>query len=119
MGRGEDGPAVSMAGLWRASETNRQMSLAEQPPSVYGETSEAAAEAIKPSAARLRTRVYERLVLAGWDGMTDEELQVALRMPPSTQRPRRVELVKMGTVIDSGRKRRTVSGRKAIVWVAQ
>ena len=95
-----------------------QMSFAEQPPSVYGDTSEGAAEAIKPSAARLRTRVYERLVLAGWAGMTDQELQDVLHMDPSTERPRRVELVKMGSVIDSGRKRRTAAGRPAVVWMA-
>ena len=99
--------------------TDRQMTFAEQPPSVYGDTSEAAAEAMKPTAARLRTRVYERLVLAGWDGMTDEELQVALRMVDNTERPRRRELVERDLVVDSGRKRPTISGRRAIVWVAR
>lgn len=97
----------------------RQMTFSEQPPHVLSDTSRMAAEAMKPTAGRLRQRVYERLVLAGYDGMTDCELQEALAMNPSTQRPRRVELVNAGLVRDSGVRRNTASGRKAIVWVAR
>jgi hypothetical protein len=53
----------------------------------------------------------------GTDGLTDEEMQAKTGMNPSTQRPRRCELVEMGKVRDSGSTRRTKSGRKAVVWV--
>jgi hypothetical protein len=49
-------------------------------------------------------------------GGTDEELQDALGMNPNTQRPRRIELVERGLVRDSGRTRKTKSGRRATVW---
>jgi len=52
------------------------------------------------------------------NGATDEEMQVALGMNPSTQRPRRIELVEEGLVVDSHERRRTRSGRAAIVWHA-
>ena len=50
-------------------------------------------------------------------GATDEEMQTATGMNPSTQRPRRCELVEMGKVMPSYLTRRTKSGRKAVVWV--
>jgi hypothetical protein len=50
-------------------------------------------------------------------GMTDEEQQAALAMNPSTQRPRRVELVRRGLVVEAGT-RKTSSGRMATVWRA-
>ena len=95
-----------------------QTTFAQQPPSVHGDTSESAAEAIKPHRASQWRRIHERLILAGWEGMTDQEIQRATGLDPSTERPRRGELVDAGLVYDSGRKRRTVSGRRAIVWRA-
>lgn len=87
------------------------------PPSQrHSATSIDAAEAIVPLAGRLRRRVYEWLVSRGETGGTDEEIQDALDMPSSTERPRRVELVRAGLVIDSGRTRPTRSGRNAVVW---
>jgi hypothetical protein len=50
-------------------------------------------------------------------GATDEEIQFVVGMNPSTQRPRRIELVRMGLVRDSGTTRLTRAGRKATVWV--
>jgi len=49
-------------------------------------------------------------------GRTDEEIQRMLKLNPSTQRPRRIELVQAGKVRDSGRTRKTKSGRAATVW---
>jgi predicted ArsR family transcriptional regulator len=49
-------------------------------------------------------------------GLTDEEIQTALGLNPSTERPRRVELVERGMVEDSGARRMTRSGRSAVVW---
>jgi len=84
----------------------------------HSETSKAAAEMAMPSALRDRERVLNFIKARGIEGSTDEELQFALLMQGSTQRPRRVELVKLGLVIDSGSTRKTISNRSATVWVA-
>lgn len=89
-------------------------------PSVRGsETSEAAAEEALPNAGTQRRRLWDFLEERGEKGATDEEMQEHLGMNPSTQRPRRVELVERGLVYDSGEKRDTRSGRKAVVWKAR
>ena len=59
-------------------------------------TSIAAAQAIEKNAGTLRGLVYRRLVRLGSFGATDEEIQLGLDLNPSTQRPRRVELVEKG-----------------------
>lgn len=51
-------------------------------------------------------------------GATDEELMDGTGIAPNTLRPRRRELQVMGRVKDSGTKRPTKSGRKAVVWIA-
>lgn len=84
----------------------------------HSETSRAAAVEIKPDASSLRRKVLAYLEERGKWGATDEEMQRGLDMPPNTQRPRRVELVTAGSVEDSGRQRKTLSGRNAVVWVA-
>lgn len=50
-------------------------------------------------------------------GATDEEIAWALGMNPSTERPRRIELVKRGLVVQAGVKK-AASGRKATAWRA-
>lgn len=67
----------------------------------------------------MRQRIYAFLVERGEDGATDEEMQGWLDMNPSTQRPRRIELVTSGQVYDSGLTRKTLSGRSATVWRAK
>lgn len=91
---------------------------AEAPSQAHSETSIAAAEAIEPARSTLRDLVLAAIQAAGVDGMTDQEIQTRLRLDPSTERPRRVELVVRGLVGDSGRTRPTSSGRRATVWVA-
>lgn len=49
-------------------------------------------------------------------GLTDQELQDALGLDGSTERPRRQELERSGAIVDSGTTRRTRSGAMAIVW---
>ena len=89
----------------------------DQPPSVRSSaTSIAAAESIKPSAARLRQQVLEHIRECG--GCSDEQGMEATGLQPNTYRPRRCELVDCGQVIDSGRKALTRSGRSAVVWIA-
>ena len=85
----------------------------DPPYQAHSPTSQAAAEAVADAGTK-RQMVLD--LLAAGDGLTDEECQLALSMNPSTQRPRRVELVEMGLVRDSGRTRPTHSGREAVVW---
>jgi hypothetical protein len=78
-------------------------------------TSRAAARSLRSGSAR--ARVFEAICAAP-NGLTDEEIQARLGMNPSTQRPRRVELVEDERIRDSGQRRPTASGSLAIVWVA-
>ena len=86
------------------------------------ETSADAADSMEKPSLRLRSKVRLYLYSCGPRGATDEEVQLALDMPPNTQRPRRLELEKLGTIrklyIDGKQvKRTTKSGRKAGVYV--
>ena len=90
-----------------------------QRPGAAAETQRRAAESVYPATGTWRRRVLNAIVAAGLRGATDEELQQALGMNPSTERPRRVELVEQGWIEDSGRRRPTRSGRFAVVWVSR
>ncbi len=94
------------------------MDLFDPPAQSHSLTSMAASVAIEPRAATLRRAVLDWLRGRGDEGATDEEIQDALSMNPSTQRPRRIELMRGGLVVDTGRTRTTKSNRKACVWAA-
>lgn len=81
-------------------------------------TSRAAAESIEPAITTLRGIVLAFLRTEAPGGATDEEMQLGLGMGPSTQRPRRIELVRGGLVRATGVQRQTSSGRMAEVWTA-
>jgi hypothetical protein len=81
-------------------------------------TSQAAALAVEPRSGTLRAMVLSFLRGRGATGATDEEIQLRVPMNANTERPRRVELVRGGFILDSGRTRPTVSGDEAVVWVA-
>lgn len=84
----------------------------------HSATSREAAERIVPDLGRLRAEVLAYLHTRGALGATDDEMQVALAMNPSTQRPRRIELVARGLVQSHpSLKRPTRTGRSAVVWV--
>jgi hypothetical protein len=91
---------------------------APAPAQAHSPTSKAAARSIEPRTGTLRGFVLAYIRGAGMNGATDEEMQSALSMNPSTQRPRRIELVEAGFVYDSNRTRPTESGRNAVVWLA-
>ena len=82
----------------------------------HSTTSKEAAKRIEPDAPTLRDLVLRYLMARPGAGATDEEIQLGLGLNPSTQRPRRIELVERGVVRDSGLKRQTKSGRRAVVW---
>lgn len=86
------------------------------PPSNGVATSDLAADAIRPSVVSLRDQVALAVWKAGSNGLTDEELADECQMNPSTVRPRRGELVAAGRLVDLGERRKTKSGRSAIVW---
>jgi transcription initiation factor IIE alpha subunit len=81
-------------------------------------TSQQALDSIAESLPHLRRQVWEYLLEQGERGATDEEMQDALNMNPSTQRPRRLELLENNPPLirDSGERRPTKSGRSATVW---
>jgi hypothetical protein len=85
------------------------------PPHVAGsETSAAAADSVRASAPTYRERVLTCIRNA--PGVTDEQITEITGIQPSTARPRRIELFKMGLIRPAG-EARTHSGRRATRWV--
>ena len=80
-------------------------------------TSGVAADRIAGHAKDLRARVLAFIVEQGPHGAIDDEGEAVLGIKPQTYTPRRGELVALGLVVDSGRRRNTASGRPAAVWV--
>ena len=87
----------------------------EPPTQAHSQTSIAAATQIKKAIGPLHKEILNHLAMCQL-GATDEEMQIALDMSANTQRPRRRELELTGRVIDSGKTRRTKSGREAVIW---
>jgi hypothetical protein len=81
-------------------------------------TSDVAAARIVPIAGKVRRRVYDAILARGPEGLTDAEGETALGLRSQSYTPRRNELVRLGLVADSGRRRRTPSNRPAAVWIA-
>jgi hypothetical protein len=88
-------------------------------------TSAEAAIRIEEIKATQRQLVFDRICAAGTEGCTDDELQSALRLDGSSERPRRWELWRQDLITirrtDEGKAihRRTRTGRLAVVWVAR
>lgn len=75
--------------------------------------------ATQANTGRTRAWVLDFMRSNGVHGVTDEEIITAGEfngLRANGLRPRRVELVRDGLVEDSGEKRKTRSGRNAIVW---
>ena len=89
----------------------------------HSPTSRAAAEAFRGKRLTKRMEVYRFLLECGAYGATDEEIQDGLYMRESTERPRRVELLRDGLIREKLTKerecvtRQTKSGNQAQVWV--
>jgi hypothetical protein len=83
----------------------------------HGDTAKAAAQSIKLRSGTQRAAVLIELYMARHTvGMSDEVLQAVLGLGASSERPRRVELCRMGFVEDSGKRVPTSTGREAVVW---
>jgi hypothetical protein len=81
------------------------------------QTSKDAAASVEPFAGKLCRDQLNFIASQGEHGATDKESQAALGLSSDTQVPRRWELCRHGLVVDSTRRRKTPSGRNAIVWV--
>lgn len=84
------------------------------PPSVPVDTSEAAAESVAECAETMRQRVLDAIL--AMDGATCDEVEERLNMKHQTCSARVCELRRMGMIRDSGKVRKTRSGRNAVVW---
>ena len=88
------------------------------------ETSAAAAAAVEDVATQ-RSKVLATIWAAGTDGLTDEEIQARLGLDGNSARPRRWELWQLNLIAvrkDAAGvpvRRRTHTGRAAVVWVAR
>lgn len=80
-------------------------------------TSEVAAKMIEPLSRSRRELVFDAIKDSGLNGLTDEEGAAATGLSAQSYTPRRNELVKLGLVVDSRRRRSTRSGRQAAVWM--
>ena len=89
--------------------------IIQAPAQRHSPTSLAAAAQIEKHIGPLHKRILDYLS-AHPEGATDDELQTALEMNPSTQRPRRIELAAAGRIENFGTTRPTRSGRAATVW---
>lgn len=83
----------------------------------HSTTSRKAAESVSDATVTKRAEDIIALVKRT-GGVTDEQMQTLLGMNGNSQRPVRVGLVKLGLLRDSGRTRKTISGREATVWEA-
>jgi len=82
------------------------------------DTSIIAAEALKPKLGRLQLMAKDAINGAGDNGLTADELAARLELDRWTIQPRTSELRRKGLIRDSGRRRRNVTGKPAIVWIA-
>ena len=82
-------------------------------------SSDLAADRIAARTPTLRQLVYAQLAAAGTRGLTDQEGAALLKLAGDTYRPRRRELVKLGSVIATAHRRPTHSGALATVWIAR
>lgn len=78
------------------------------------ETSRESAKAVAPNFSLRMIRILNKISKVG--GMTDEEGQYGLEIDGNSYRPARVALAKHGLILDSGERRKTNSGRNAVVW---
>jgi len=82
------------------------------------DTSEAAAKSLSQKALSDLCQRICRYVAAQRNGVTSEEIQVALDLIHQTCSARTTELVLKGWLVDTGERRRTSTGRKARVLKA-
>jgi DNA-binding IclR family transcriptional regulator len=80
------------------------------------ETSHASHRQIRRCAPEMRQRILGAL-RASPAPLTDEEIQEKTGLNPSSERPRRIELVEAGEIVPAPMTKTTKSGRKALAWM--
>jgi len=117
--RGEHAPGQPCDGKQGAVDDEAERaSTYLYPPANWTDTSQAAAESMKDETSTIRGKIYAYMVSLGWIGTTSDEVEVRLNLRHQTAAARLTELWHTLHVIeDSGRRRPTRSGRKAIVFV--
>ena len=85
---------------------------------MHRDTSHDAQLSLRPVLPHLEQRVWEQIVKQGTYGMTCDELEQFLDLSHQTASARCTALYHKGRIVDSGHRRRTRSGRGAIVWLA-
>jgi predicted transcriptional regulator len=92
--------------------------MGEGLPSAKGsDTSVAAAQSMESQAASLRAQILD-LLRKNPDGLTTDEIEVITGLSHQTASPRMWELHKRSLIGDSGKRRKTRSGRMATVYRA-
>jgi len=84
----------------------------------YQQTSLDSAQKLLPKSGSKRRKIYELIQESGVLGLCDHEIEDITGWKHQTASSSRCGLVKDGWVIDSGMKRLTNEGNKAIVWIA-
>ena len=92
--------------------------LAVWPSARGSDTSKAAAESVEHATGTLRATVLGVIKSWGAHGATCDEVELYTGLTHQTASARINELHKLSAINDSGRRRKTRSGRNAIVWVA-
>jgi len=100
------------------ARTSAPVPRAASTPATDIDTRRDAARSIDAHLQRLQAAVLRFLDERGARGATDCEIRESLRLAGDTARARRCELRDAGLILDSGRRRPTRSGRKAVVWVS-
>jgi len=95
---------------WINGGTNPTLPFSDQ------DTSKEAAESMIGSAGSMRIKVYHAIANSR-SGLTDDEIEIQTGMRHQTASARRRELVLSGSIVPSGEKRKTRSGRQAVVHI--
>lgn len=82
------------------------------------DTSKEAQENIAPKASYLRHITHKAIIEAGSYGLTADEAANRTNHTVLQIRPRCSELNQSELIIDSGKRRKNLSGRNAIVWIS-
>lgn len=80
------------------------------------DTGREAANDMLSKCGRLQQLALTAIRAAGYAGYTADELAMALSLDRWTIQPRTSELKAKGLIVDSGLRRRNVTGKRAVVW---
>lgn len=79
-------------------------------------TSIKAAESMRPHAGTIERRVADHVASLGTTGATTDEIEVSLGLTHQCASARINSLHRSARIIDLGERRKTRSGRNAVVW---